>query len=113
MNLRHESLTAGWTGGNEIFHVAIFRFAKERANNATAAFRALASASRGESRNLSYDIYRGIDDDQEFDVAEHWASPAALATHECTEAFKHYGQDVLVRYATLHDTLTARSFDVA
>ena len=69
-------------GGNDIFHVAIFRFAKENVNDAMAAFRALATASRREPGNLSYDIYRGIDDDQEFYVVEHWASPAALAAHE-------------------------------
>jgi quinol monooxygenase YgiN len=94
-------------GGNDIFHVAIFRFAKENVNDA---FRALATASRQEPGNLSYDIYRGIDDDQEFYVVEHWASPTALAAHERTEAFIHFGQDVLVRHATLHDTVTGRAF---
>jgi quinol monooxygenase YgiN len=97
--------------GNDIFHVAIFRFAKENINDAVAAFRALASASRQESGNLSYDIYRGIDDDQEFYIVEHWASPAALAAHERTEAFIHFGQGVLVRRATQHDTVTARAFE--
>jgi quinol monooxygenase YgiN len=96
--------------GNDIFHVAIFRFAKENINDAVAAFRALASASRQESGNLSYDIYRGIDDDQEFYIVEHWASPAALAAHERTEAFIHFGQGVLVRRATLHDAVTGRPF---
>ncbi|MFZ3334189.1 MAG: putative quinol monooxygenase [Candidatus Acidiferrales bacterium] len=99
-------------GGDEIFHVAIFRFAKAHINDAIAAFRALASASRQESGNLRYDIYRGIDDDLEFYVVEHWASPAALAAHERTEAFIHCGQGALVKYATLHDTVTARAFDV-
>jgi hypothetical protein len=33
---------------------------------------------------------------------EHWASPAALAAHERNEAFIHFGQEVLVRHATLH-----------
>jgi quinol monooxygenase YgiN len=98
-------------GGADIFHVAIFRFAKEHIDDAMAAFRALASASRRESGNLSYDIYRGIDDDQEFYVVEHWASPAALAEHERGEAFIHFGQEVLVRRATLHDTVTARPFE--
>jgi quinol monooxygenase YgiN len=60
-------------GGDDIFHVAIFRFPKERVNDAMTAFRALASASRKESGNLHYDVYRGIDDDQEFYVVEHWA----------------------------------------
>ena len=96
---------------NDIFHVAIFRFAKENINDAVTAFRALASASRQESGNLSYDIYRGIDDDQEFYIVEHWASPAALAAHERTGAFIHFGQGVLVRRATLHDTVTARAFE--
>ena len=104
------SSQASAAGGNDVFHVAIFRFAKENINDAMAAFRALASASRRESGNLSYDIYRGIDDDQEFYVVEHWASPAALAGHERTEAFIHFGQDVLVRHATLHDTVTGRPF---
>lgn len=99
------------TGGNDVFHVAIFRFAKEHINDAMAAFRALASASRQESGNLRYDIYRGIDDDQVFYVAEHWASREALAAHEHTEAFIHFGQDVLVRHAMLHDTVTARAFE--
>jgi hypothetical protein len=61
--------------GNDIFHVAIFRFAKVNINDAVAAFRALASASRQESGNLSNDI-RGIDDDQEFYIVEHSVSPA-------------------------------------
>jgi quinol monooxygenase YgiN len=106
------SPTGAAADGNGIFHVAIFRFAKEHINDAMTAFRALASASRREPGNLSYDIYRGIDDDQEFYVVEHWASPAALAAHEQTEAFIRFGQGVLVRYATLHDTVTAREFDV-
>src|ERR1700739_3076291 len=99
------------TGGNDIFHVAIFRFPKERLNDAMAAFRALTAASRREPGNLGYDIYRGINDDQEFYIVEHWASPAALAAHERTEAFIHFGQAVLSRNATLHDTGTARAFD--
>jgi hypothetical protein len=37
----------------------------------------------------------------------------ALAAHGRTEVFTHFGQGVLVRYATLHDTVTARPFDVA
>jgi quinol monooxygenase YgiN len=101
------------TGGNDIFHVAIFRFAKEHLDDAMAAFHALAAASRKDPGNLAYDIYRGIDDDQEFYVVEHWASAAALAAHERTEAFIHFGQEVLVRNATLHDTVTARAFDTA
>ena len=103
--------SAGSGGANEIFHVAIFRFAKAHINDAIAAFRALASASRQESGNLRYDIYRGIDDDLEFYVVEHWASPAALATHERTEAFIHYGQGVLATHATLHDAVTGRPFE--
>jgi quinol monooxygenase YgiN len=101
------------TGGNDIFHAAIFRFAKEHLDDAMAAFHALAAASRKDPGNLAYDIYRGIDDDQEFYVVEHWASAAALAAHERTEAFIHFGQEVLVRNATLHDTVTARAFDTA
>jgi hypothetical protein len=61
-------------GGNDIFHVAIFRFGKEHLDDAMA-FRALATASRRESGNLSYNTYRGIDDEQEFSVVEHWVSP--------------------------------------
>ncbi|MGA9150184.1 MAG: putative quinol monooxygenase [Candidatus Nitrosopolaris sp.] len=106
------SSQASAAGSKEIFHVAIFRFAKEHVNDAMAAFHALASASRRESGNLGYDIYRGIDDDQEFYIVEHWASPEALAAHERSEAFIHFGQGVLTRYATLHDTVTARAFDV-
>jgi quinol monooxygenase YgiN len=98
-------------GGNDIFHVAIFRFAKENVDDAMAAFRVLASASRQESGNLSYDIYRGIDDDLEFYVVEHWASREALATHERTEAFIHFGQGVLASHATLHDAVTGRPFE--
>jgi len=105
------SSQASAAGGNDVFHVAIFRFAKENINDAMAAFRALASASRQQPGNLSYDIYRGIDDDQEFYIAEHWASPAALAAHERTEAFVHFGQGVLTKLATLHDTVTARPFE--
>lgn len=100
------------TGGNDVFHVAIFRFPKEHVNEAMAAFRELASASRRDPGNLGYNIYRGADDDQAFYVVEHWATPAALAAHERTGAFIHYGQGVLARYATLHDAVTARAFDV-
>jgi len=82
-------------GGNDIFHVAIFRFPKEHIEDAMTAFRQLAAASRRDPGNLGYNIYRGTDDDQEF-----------------TEAFIHLGQGVLVRYATLHDTVTAHAFDV-
>jgi quinol monooxygenase YgiN len=101
------------TGGDEVFHVAIFRFAKEHIDDAVTAFRAMAAASRKDSGNLAYDVYRGIEDDQEFYIVEHWASPAALAAHGRTEAFIHFGQGVLVKNATLHDTLTARAFDTA
>jgi quinol monooxygenase YgiN len=107
------SSQTGSAADNEIFHVAIFRFAKEHIKEAIAAFRTLASATRRESGNLRYDIYRGMDDDQEFYVVEHRASPAALAAHQASEAFTHFGQGVLARYATLHDTVTARAFDVA
>lgn len=102
----------GTTATNDLFHVAIFRFPTNHINGAMAAFRALASATRREPGNLSYDIYRGINDDQEFYIVEHWASPAALAAHEHTETFIHYGQGMLVKFATLHDTVTARPFDV-
>jgi hypothetical protein len=36
--------------------------------------------------------------------------PAALAAHERTQAFIQYGRGVLVRRATLHDTVTGRPF---
>ena len=91
-------------GGDDIFHVAIFRFARENVDDAMAAFRALASASRQESGNLGYDIYRGIDDDLEFYVVERWASPEALAAHERTEAFINFGQGVLARQAHYRET---------
>ncbi len=110
-NSTASSQASAAAGRNEIFHVAIFRFPKEHVNHAMVTFRALASASRGVSGNLGYDIYRGIDDDQEFYIVEHWTSPAALAAHERSEAFIHFG-GLLVRYATLHDTVTARAFDV-
>jgi quinol monooxygenase YgiN len=103
------ALAAG-AGGDDIFHVAIFRFANDNLDEAMAAFRALAAASRQEPGNIAYDIYRGIDDDLEFYVVEHWASPAALAAHERTQAFIHYGREVLVPRATLHDTVTGRPF---
>lgn len=96
--------------GDEIFHVAIFRFAKGNLNDAIAALRALAAASRRESGNLRYDIYREIDDDLEFYIVEHWASPAALAAHERTEAFIRYGKEFLVPHAMLHDTVTGHPF---
>jgi quinol monooxygenase YgiN len=101
---------ASAASGDEIFHVAIFRFAKESLNEAMVALRALAAATRQESGNLRYDIYRGIDDDLEFYIVEHWASPAALAAHERTEAFIRYGKEFLVPHATLHDTVTGRPF---
>lgn len=99
-------------GRDDIFHVAIFHFPKERLNEAMTAIRELASASRRDAGNLGYDIYRGTDDDQAFYVVEHWASLASLAAHERTEAFIHFGQGVLARYATLHDAVTARAFDI-
>jgi quinol monooxygenase YgiN len=102
----------GAASGDEIFHVAIFRFAKEHVDDAMAAFRALAPASRKDSGNLRYDVYRGTDDDLEFYIAEHWASQAALAAHERTEAFVRFGQGVLMKHATLHEAVTARPFDV-
>jgi len=102
----------GAASGDEIFHVAIFRFAKEHVDDAMAAFRAIAPASRKDSGNLRYDVYRGTDDDLEFYIAEHWASQAALAAHERTEAFVRFGQGVLMKHATLHEAVTARPFDV-
>jgi quinol monooxygenase YgiN len=93
-----------------VFHVAIFRFGQEHMEQAIAAFRAMAAATRKEAGNLAYDIFRGIEDDQEFYIVERWASPAALAAHERSEAFIQYGQGVLTKYATLHDTVTARPF---
>lgn len=104
------SSQASAASGDDIYHVAIFRFAKENIDDAMAAFRALASAARQESGNLSYDIYHGIDDDLEFYIVEHWASAAALAAHERTEAFIHLGQGVLASRATLHDAVTGRPF---
>jgi quinol monooxygenase YgiN len=76
-----------------------------------AAFHALASASRRESGNLGYDIYRGIDDNQEFYIVEHWASPAALAAHERSEVFIHFGQSMLgeIRNAP-NSSLQVKSF---
>jgi quinol monooxygenase YgiN len=100
------------TSSSEIFHVAIFRFRKDHLNDAMTAFRALASSTRQEPGSVSYNIYRGSDDEQTFYVVEHWASPEALAAHEHSEVFIHYGQGMLTRYATLHDTVTARAFDV-
>jgi quinol monooxygenase YgiN len=96
-----------------IAHVAIFRFERAHLDAAINAFRTLAAASRRESGNRTYDVFRGIDDPQEFFIVERWASQAALAAHEQSEAFIKYGMGVLVRYATLHDTLTASAFDVA
>ena len=97
--------------GDDIFHVAIFRFGKEHIADALQAFRALASATRQEPGNLAYKLYRGTDDDLEFYILEQWASREALVAHEQTEAFIHFGQGVLVKYATLHDTVTARPFE--
>jgi hypothetical protein len=51
-----------------VSHVAIFRFEKEHVDDAMTAFRTLASSSRRDPGNLRYDIYRGIDDDQDFYV---------------------------------------------
>jgi quinol monooxygenase YgiN len=93
---------------DNVFHVAIFRFAKDSIDQDIAAFRALASASRQEPGNIRYDVYRGIDDDLEFYVVEHWASPEALAAHERTKAFIHYGRGILIKHATLHEAVTGR-----
>ena len=105
------SQAAAAEGTDDIFHVAIFRFDKEHLDDAIAAFRTMASATRQQPGNIAYDLYRGIDDDQEFYIVEHWASPAALAAHERSEVFIHYGQGLLTKYATLHDTVTARAFE--
>jgi quinol monooxygenase YgiN len=104
--------TSSPAGGNDVFHVAIFRFAKEHIGDAVAAFHALASASRKDPGNLLYDIYREVDDDHEFCVVEYWASPDVLAAHERTESFIQYGQGLLAKYALLHDAVTARPFDI-
>jgi hypothetical protein len=53
------TLAAG-AGGDDIFRVAIFRFAKENVDDAVAAFRTLASATRQEPGNIVYDTYRGM-----------------------------------------------------
>jgi quinol monooxygenase YgiN len=104
---------SGVANDEMISHVAIFRFSREHLDEAVAAFRAIATATRHQPGNLSYDIFRGIDDEQEFYIVERWASRAALAAHEQSDAFVRYGRGILVRYATLHDTVTARNFDVA
>jgi quinol monooxygenase YgiN len=89
-NSTQSMLTSLQARGSGIFHVAIFRFVKEHVNDAMAAFHALASASRRESGNLGYDMYRGVDDNQEFYIVEHWT------VHERSEAFIHFGQGVIV-----------------
>jgi quinol monooxygenase YgiN len=96
--------------GRSVFHVAIFRFAQEHMDDATRAFRAMASATRKEEGCLAYDIFQSIDDDREFYIVEQWASPEALAAHERSDAFIRFGQGVLTKYATLHDTVTGRPF---
>ena len=96
--------------GSEIFHVAIFRFAREHVDDAVAAFRAMSAATRQEQGNLAYDIYRGIEDELEFYIVEHWTSLEALKAHEGSEAFIRFGQGVLGKLATLHDTVTGRAF---
>jgi hypothetical protein len=80
--------------GDEIFHVAIFRFAKEHVKDAMAAFRELASATRGESGNLRYDIYPGIDDDQEFYVRR--TLGLAGSSGRTTNALRHLSTSVRV-----------------
>jgi hypothetical protein len=88
----------------------LFRFAKEHVNDAMAACRERASATRRESANLRYEIYRGIDDDQEF------YARGALGLRGCSgrartdRAFIRFGQGLLAKHATLHDTVTARPF---
>ena len=98
-------------GAQDIFHVAVFRFDRQHVAEAIAAFRTLAPATRQQPGNLAYSLYRGTDDDLEFYILEHWASPAALAAHEQSEVFIRFGQGVLAKYATLHDTVTARPFE--
>ena len=84
-------------GGNEIFHVAIFRFPKERINDAMTAFPAACSAARVGIRKYKLMISTGVwMTIREFYIVEHWASPAAEPAHERTEAFIHFGQGVLV-----------------
>jgi quinol monooxygenase YgiN len=96
-----------------VHHVALFHFSKQHVDEAATAFREMASASRRERGNLRYDVYRGVDDPQSFYIVEDWASPAALEAHENSDAFARFGQGVLTKYATLHDTLTGDAFDVA
>jgi quinol monooxygenase YgiN len=96
-----------------VSHVAIFRFDRAHLDAAIEAFHALAAASRRHPGNLAYDVYQGTADPLAFYVAERWASQSALDAHGQTEAFLKYGAGVLVRYATLHDTLTAHAFDAA
>jgi quinol monooxygenase YgiN len=96
-----------------ISHVAIFRFDRADIDTAMRAFQALATASRRDAGNLTYDIYRGTDDPQEFYVVERWASQSALDAHQRGEAFLKYGVGVLTRHATLHVAVTASAFDVS
>jgi quinol monooxygenase YgiN len=111
-DVRPQSVPVGAVGG-EIFHIAIFRFAKEHVSDAAVALRELSKASRRESGNLAYDVYRSKDDSQAFYIVEHWTSSTALAAHEHSEAFIRFGREVLAKYSTLHDTVTAQAFDVA
>ena len=91
-----------------VCHVAIFRFADEHVAEAVAASRELAAATRWQEGNRAYDVFRGVGDGNAFTLVERWASPAALAGHEKSEAFIRLGRGVLTRYATLHDTITGR-----
>ena len=88
----HPLMWSAASVANELFHVVIFRFAKEHVNDATAGFRPLASHP-GKSQDVSVtSIHRGIDDDEEFMLVEHWASQAARRrTGGRTEAFTHFG----------------------
>jgi quinol monooxygenase YgiN len=48
----------------------------------------LAEASRGEPGNLSYEIFRSVDDPLELVLLERYVSPEALDVHRETEHFK-------------------------
>jgi quinol monooxygenase YgiN len=97
--------------GTEVAHVAILRFNPEHLDEAMQALHALAAAARRERGNLAYDVWQGVGDAPSFFSTERWASAAALAAHERTEGCERFGRNVLGRYATRHDTVTARAFD--
>lgn len=56
----------------------------------------LATASRGEAANLSYDISRNMENPSQFTIVEKYVNAAGFATHRETEHFQRIGLGMII-----------------